>query len=319
MRNTFGSNGSAHGINVSPLAVAHAYGHAKDVIWFERSLGLFVEPHLQHWYLSLPQHGFIRFWNIYYGTFHFIVPIIALVWLFRHDPVHYARWRNTVAITTALALIGFAGYSLMPPRLLDSTMVYGACNARYGLTCHHYGIVDTLVRYGGLWNFDSGTVANVSNQYAAMPSLHIGWSTWCALVLVPRVRHTWTKVLVALYPVITFFCILVTGNHYWVDAVAGSSPSAWATCWARRSPRPRRAGATGATPASSPPPSPSASDQAGSARSSVTLSGMPLRRTCLALPQVTPRRSPTASCTSAVTSTAPPPASSVTRAATFTT
>jgi hypothetical protein len=221
VRNTFGSNGSAHGINVSPLAVAHAYGHAKDVIWFERSVGLFVEPHLQRWYLSLPHHGFIRFWNIYYGTFHFIVPIIALVWLFRHDPVHYAKWRNTAAITTALALIGFAGYSLMPPRLLDSTMVYGACNARYGLTCHHYGIVDTLVRYGGLWNFDSGTVANVSNQYAAMPSLHIGWSTWCALVLLPRVRHTWSKVLVALYPVATLFCILVTGNHYWVDAVAG--------------------------------------------------------------------------------------------------
>ncbi len=77
------------------------------------------------------------------------------------------------------------------------------------------------MRYGGLWNFDSGTVANVSNQYAAMPSLHIGWSTWCALVLVPRVRHTWSKVLVALYPVVTLFCILVTGNHYWVDAVAG--------------------------------------------------------------------------------------------------
>ena len=95
-----------------------------------------------------------------------------------------------------------------------------------------YGFVDGAARYfnfgpqvkvqfGANGQPTAAAVAQFGNLFAAMPSLHIGWSTWCALVLVPRVRHTWSKVLVALYPVITFFCILVTGNHYWVDAVAG--------------------------------------------------------------------------------------------------
>lgn len=221
VRNTFGSNGSArHGL-VNPVAVQHAFGHAKDVIRIERAVGLFVEPRLQRWYLGLPHHGFIRFWNIYYGTFHFVVPVVALVWLFRRDPAHYGRWRTTLAATTALALIGFAGYSLMPPRLLDFAGPYGACNPAYGIGCHRYGFVDTLATYKGLWSFGSGAMADISNQYAAMPSLHIGWSTWSALVLVPRVRRWWTKALCVLYPVATLWCILVTANHYWLDALGG--------------------------------------------------------------------------------------------------
>lgn len=221
VRNTFGSYGSAANGEINPLAVKHALGHANDIIHIERSMGLFVEPHLQRWYLGLPHHGFIRAWNIYYGTFHFIVPIVALVWLFRRDPVNYPKWRNTLAATTGLALIGFAGYSLMPPRLLDFAGPYGACNPAYGLACEPHGFVDTLARYGGLWSFGSGAMADISNQYAAMPSLHIAWSTWCAIVLVPRVRRRWVKALCVLYPIATLWCILVTANHYWLDAIGG--------------------------------------------------------------------------------------------------
>ncbi len=65
-------------------------------------------------------------------------------------------------------------------------------------------------------------MAAVSNQYAAMPSLHFGWSLWCALVLVPRVRHRSTRVLAFAYPVVTLLTIIVTGNHYWLDAVGGA-------------------------------------------------------------------------------------------------
>lgn len=228
VRNTFGSNGSAHGAQISQLAVEHAYVHAKDIINIERALGLFVEPHLQHWYLSLPHHGFIRIWNIYYGSFHFVVTIGALLWLFFRAPERYPKWRNALGATTALALVGFAAYVLMPPRLLDATALYGACHVgSYNLHLSHctaghgYGLVDTLEQFGGLWSFGSGTMANISNQYAAMPSLHIGWSTWCALVLYPMMRHWWTRVLVVLYPLVTLFCIIVTANHYWIDAVGG--------------------------------------------------------------------------------------------------
>lgn len=228
VRDTFGSNGSARHGQISQLAVQHAYGHAHDIIKIEKALGLFVEPHLQHWYLGLPYHGFIRVWNIYYGSFHFVVTIGALLWLFFRAPQRYPKWRNTLGATTALALIGFSAYALMPPRLLDSTALYGACHVgSYDLhlaSClggHGYGLVDTLERFGGLWSFGSGAMANISNQYAAMPSLHIGWSTWCALVLFPMARHWWSRVLIVAYPFATLFCILVTANHYWIDAVGG--------------------------------------------------------------------------------------------------
>jgi membrane-associated phospholipid phosphatase len=81
--------------------------------------------------------------------------------------------------------------------------------------------VDTLRVIGGLWNFSSGPVNDVSNQYAAMPSLHTSWAAWCALALIPLIRPLWGKILVALYPMATVFCIVVTANHYFADIIAG--------------------------------------------------------------------------------------------------
>ena len=81
--------------------------------------------------------------------------------------------------------------------------------------------MDTVARYGGWISFGDEGMKEVSNQYAAMPSMHIGWSTWTAFVLVPLVRRRWAKLLAALYPVITLVCILLTANHFWIDGVGG--------------------------------------------------------------------------------------------------
>lgn len=228
VRNTFGSSGNSVNSEVSPDAVAVALGHAHDVIEIQKRLGLFFEPELQEWYLGLPGHGLIKFWNIYYGSLHFIVPAVVLIWLFRRFPRDYTIWRNALVFTTVLALIGFASFSLMPPRLLDHAGEFGGCSLPASfvaedprLACQHFGFVDTLDVYGGLWSFGSTAMARVSNQFAAMPSLHVGWSVWCALVVVPRARRRWVRALMVAYPIATFFCILVTGNHYWLDAVGG--------------------------------------------------------------------------------------------------
>jgi hypothetical protein len=194
IRNQFGSAGAAPD---------HALGHAKSLIHAERVLGMFHEETVQQWFLGW--RSFIQFWNLFYGTFHFVVTAFCIVWLFRRFPQRYVQWRTTLAVTTALALIGFAFYPLVPPRLLP----------------HSYGFVDTLRDYGGLWSFDSGAMSKVSNQYAAMPSLHFAWSTWCALVLVPTLRRTWVKALAISYPLLTLFAIVVTGNHYVLDAAGG--------------------------------------------------------------------------------------------------
>jgi membrane-associated phospholipid phosphatase len=216
IRNQFGSAGS-------PVAShREALQHAREVIRIERAVGLFHEESIQQWFLGW--RWFIQFWNLFYGTFHFVVTAGCIVWLFRRFPDRYVQWRTTLACTTALALIGFALYPLLPPRLLSPS----------------YGFVDTLKSYGGLWSFDSGAIAKVSNQYAAMPSLHFAWSTWCAFVLVPTVRRTWVKALAALYPLLTLFAIVVTANHYWLDAVGGALILAIGSLagllWANRAP-----------------------------------------------------------------------------------
>ncbi len=214
VRNKFGSAGGGPG-----HANGIAYGHALDVIDVERSLHLFFEARLQDWYLSLPWHGLIQVLNVFYGTAHFIVTAVALVLLFLRDKARYPLWRNTLAATTLLALIGFASFSLMPPRLINESVErYGPPAGAQSPPAH---FVDTLAVYPTFWSFDSGGLKSVSNQYAAMPSLHTAWATWSALVLVPLVRRRWLKVLIILDPIITVLCIVVTANHYWFDALFG--------------------------------------------------------------------------------------------------
>jgi hypothetical protein len=228
-RNLFGSAGGGSRV--------HALHNAERVIRLEQWLGLFHEQAVQSWFLGAP--WFLRMWNIYYGTFHFVVPVVVLVVLFRRWPTAYRLWRNALAFTTGLALIGFSLFPLMPPRLLcDCPFGGGAESSR--------GFVDTIERYGGLWTFDSGTAKSISNQYAAMPSLHVAWSLWCALALIPRLRRRWAKVLVALYPVATVFGIVVTANHYLLDAVGGVAVLGVGYLLARL--------VTGTVPAASPAP-----------------------------------------------------------------
>jgi hypothetical protein len=227
VRNQFGSG--AGGLATSEVAL----NHAKAVIQLQENMGLYFEADLQRWYLDLPGHGLIRLWNVYYGLGHFLVTALALIWMYRRVPARYRLWRNTLAITTLLALIGFASFSLMPPRLLDDPGTYGGCQV-YAQDqvanlpdeageppCDRYGYVDTVAVYGGWASFGSDEMSRVSNQFAAMPSMHIGWSVWCALVLYPLVRRRWAQALVLAYPLVTLFDIVVTANHFWIDGIGG--------------------------------------------------------------------------------------------------
>ena len=102
----------------------------------------------------------------------------------------------------------------MPPRLLSDFGPFGGRSLE-----HHF--VDTLSSVGGLWSFESGTVQALSNQYAAMPSLHVAWAFWSFFVLYPFLLRRSTRALVAIYPFATIFAIVVTGNHFWLDAAGG--------------------------------------------------------------------------------------------------
>lgn len=220
-RNQFGSNEiAADGVP------EQAFTNAERVIRWERWLGLYHEETVQEWFL--PYDWFIQIWNTFYGTAHFFVTLGVFVLLFVKRADVFPQWRNTLAAMTALAIIGFAFFPLMPPRLLDEpcpatdpTEYGGACIESSLRGENGFGFVDTLAEYGGPWSFDSETMASISNQYAAMPSLHIGWATWCALAVWPLLRRRWMKVAVLLYPALTLFTIVVTANHYWIDGVGG--------------------------------------------------------------------------------------------------
>ena len=185
---------------------AFAIEHARQIISLERAVGIYHEATIQDW----AEHftPLIVAANYFYGSFHFVVTIFAGVFLYRKWTDDYPRYRNMLAITTAVALVGFTLYPLTPPRLL----------ATFGMDG---GYTDTLAQYPTFWSFSSGGMQNVSNQFAAMPSVHIAWATWCALVLAPRLKSPVARWLAILYPVLTLIVIVITGNHYVIDAAGG--------------------------------------------------------------------------------------------------
>ena len=193
--------------NANEGGTAEALRNAERIIDWQRALGIYHEETLQDWALAFK--ALIVAANYFYGSLHFVVTIGAGIYLFRKFSDAYPLYRNTLAITTAVALVGFVLFPLMPPRLLD---VYST---------QDYDFVDTLARYPTFWSFNSGAVSKISNQYAAMPSVHVAWATWCAMVFAPRVKQHWTKVLAVAYPFLTVLVIVITGNHFVLDAVGG--------------------------------------------------------------------------------------------------
>jgi len=206
IRNQFGS---ALGDSVRE----ESFRNAERVIDLQRSIGLYFEERVHTFFLEWD--AFIVFWNVFYGTFHFAVTVGAMVILFARYPRRYTFMRSTLAATTTVALVGFAFFPLMPPRLL------GNCDSRFGACEPGFDFVDTLVDPGGLWSFESGTMETISNQYAAMPSLHVAWAVWCTVALYPVLRSRWSRRANVAYPILTLFAIVVTANHYWIDAVGG--------------------------------------------------------------------------------------------------
>ncbi len=201
VRNWFGSAA------VTPEVAAD---NADRIIDIEKAMGLYIEADIQELFIDATM--FIQFWNLFYGVSHFLVTFGVLVWLYLRFPDDYRFWRRAGLIATASAVAGFAVFPLMPPRLLGDCGIYGACRPGEPF-------VDTVIEIGGVWSFESSGLETISNQYAAMPSLHIGWALWCALILVPRLRSAPARMLAASYPLLTLFAIVVTANHYWIDGL----------------------------------------------------------------------------------------------------
>jgi membrane-associated phospholipid phosphatase len=133
----------------------------------------------------------------------------VLIWMFVRHSAHYRLARTTLALSTVIGLVGYYFMPTAPPRLLANS-----------------GISDTLAAvsdYG--WWSNQGSVprglGSLSNQFAAMPSLHVGWALWAGALLWRFGRHRVTRWAGAAYPVLTTLVVVATGNHYLLDALAG--------------------------------------------------------------------------------------------------
>lgn len=179
-----------------------AYAHAGQVLRLERALDIDAELGLNHALMDVP--WLARLANLFYATAHFAVTLGVLVWLYRRRPAHFARLRTSLMIATAVALIGFWVYPLAPPRFLG------------GL-----GYVDPVTALHTFGLYSSPAAGSMTNQFAAMPSMHAGWALWCAFSVVTLARRPLVRILAALYPIVTIMVIFSTANHYVVDVVAG--------------------------------------------------------------------------------------------------
>jgi len=188
--------------NAVPEHERPALRRAADVLHLESRLHFAIEHSVNAFVAGRDVLAYLC--NYYYATLHFVVTIAVMVWLYRRHPLRYRQLRSVLMATTLVALAGFWLYALAPPRMLANR-----------------GFVDTIVTFHTWGSWGSNGVDSASNQFAAMPSLHIGWALWCAVVVVRLSSRSWLRVAAALYPLMTLFVIIGTANHFVLDAVGG--------------------------------------------------------------------------------------------------
>jgi hypothetical protein len=178
-----------------------AFDHAVRLIDLEQRLGVFWEPRVQAWALA---HAWIvtaanwvyvfAFWPVLAGT---------MVWLFVRHRAVVAIYRNALLISGAIGLTCFAVFPLAPPRFLSG-----------------WGFVDTVAvgsdTYAALYP------ASVANWYAAMPSLHVGWTLLMGIALATRSTNRFVRAVGIVLPLAMFAATVLTANHYLADGLVGA-------------------------------------------------------------------------------------------------
>lgn len=208
--------------------VRAAVGHGLALLDAERVLHLDVERPLNRLFSGAPVLGVPA--AFVYAALHYVVTPAVLVWLWRRHPGHYRFMRTWLLLSTAIGLIGFTLLPTSPPRLLAAAQ----------------GFTDTMAEYAGYgwWGADASAprgLGGLTNQYAAMPSLHVGWALWCGAALWRYGGTRAVRVAGAAYPLLIAVVVMGTANHYFLDTVAGTAVMGAGFLLAR--PVPRLAGA----------------------------------------------------------------------------
>jgi hypothetical protein len=188
--------------NLVPNQPGIAHRHGRSIQWLQDKMHLNFELSVNHF---VDRHEWLaQIMDYYYATLHFVITIAVLVWLFVAHKRVYRGMRTALFATTLIGLAGFYLYPLAPPRLLPQ-----------------FGYIDTLAKYHTWGSLADPNVAEHTNQFAAMPSLHIGWAAWCTIAVWYCAKPLWLRILALIYPVGTLMVIVGTANHFILDAVGG--------------------------------------------------------------------------------------------------
>jgi hypothetical protein len=179
---------------------AGAFERASALVDVEQALHIFWEAELQS--AIITQEIAVRAVNTVYVWGHLPVIILVAIWLFSFHRDRYALFRNAFLISGAIGLFFFWLAPTAPPRFLQ-----------------YWGFVDTTVRSGSYYFFQPPALVN---QYAAMPSLHFGWSLLAAAAIFANLRAPFRYIALVM-PVATLGGIVLTGNHFFLDAAAGGA------------------------------------------------------------------------------------------------
>jgi len=186
--------GSAH------ERVGEALARGVELIKLEKSLGIFWEADLQSWVLSYD--WLVKCLNNFYLYGHLPVIGALALWMYVWHRPHYLLMRNAFLLSGAIGLVVYLWFPVAPPRLLPE-----------------WGFVDTVVD-----QYKTGRPLTPSffvNEYAAMPSLHFGWNLLAGFSMWLASRHIGVRAFAILMPLAMFVDIILTANHYFLDAVAG--------------------------------------------------------------------------------------------------
>jgi membrane-associated phospholipid phosphatase len=198
-----------------------AFENARTLVDVERAMGLFFEPGLQTWARDHID-WLVWFANWMYVNSHFVVTTTFLIWLYLARNYAYYYVRNMFMIAMGIALVGYSAFPTAPPRFMPE-----------------WGFTDTVASFVGEAAENSANV--LYNPFAAVPSMHVAFALMIAVPAIMLVRHRFLKIAWGLYPALVTFVVVVTANHFWLDAALGAlvaGVSAWAATAALARARP---------------------------------------------------------------------------------
>ena len=174
--------------------------NAVNLVKFQDWMGFPNEATLQGWFID--SEVLIKIANTFYFVMHFPSMIVFLVWVMVRKIEWMPQVRASLCLATFSGLIIHLLFPLMPPRLMVS-----------------YGFIDTAKVFGP--DPYSLGIAKAANEFAAMPSLHVGWALLIALAAI-KILKTPARWLMLLHPILTTIVVVITANHFWLDIIVGA-------------------------------------------------------------------------------------------------